>query len=128
VGGDGGQPGDDGRVAGGGGRITGADDGGQPGDSGGQVGNGAEVGGGQRRVGCQAAAVGRSVAVRRWATAACSRAAPRRWVAVATAGCCGSPRDEVVVVVLSLCGHGYQNETSQRANLLLSMLGCSKLL
>jgi hypothetical protein len=103
---------------------------GQPDDGGGQVGSDAQVGGGRRRVGNRATAVGRSVAARRWATAAGSRAALRRWaaVAVATAGSCESPQDKVVVVVLSLCGHDCQNESSQRANLLRFMLGRSRLL
>jgi hypothetical protein len=65
---------------------------------------------------------------RRWAAGAamCGWAAVA--VAVAAAGSCESPQDKVAVVVLSLCGHGCQNESSQRANLLRFMLGRSRLL
>jgi hypothetical protein len=73
-------------------------------------------------------AVGRSAAARRWAVAAGSRAVARRWAAMAAAGSCGSLRDKVAMVVLSLCRHGCENETSQRANLLGSILGHSRLL
>jgi hypothetical protein len=101
---------------------------GQPGDGGGQVSSGAQVGGGRRRVGSQAPAVGRSVVARRWVAAAGSRAVTRRWAAVGSYGSPHMGRDKVVVVVLSLCGCGYQNGTCQRANLLRSMLGRSRLL
>jgi hypothetical protein len=81
-------------------------------------------------VGSRATAEGRSavahrwVAAHRWAAVAGSRMAARRWAA----GSCGSPRDKVAVAVLSLCGRGCQNETSQCANLLRSRLGRSRLL